>query len=350
MIPLLPVLALFALMVTVFTAPLNAAPFCASGQDPEFLFGFAHLKSLLGDSMGEPVECEHANPQNEDALQQTTTGLAFYRNATNTPTFTDGWNHWAWTADGLDYWTGSSIDPPIASDSHLPSGSPTHTPTSSTSSSPPSNLALPLDLEDVVYDAGEFLSPFGLVRKSVDRSDLGHGGIDVPLVGQAPIYAVADGTIISVEPSVDFRPGQVVVLLIEAGDRQGEGWVFLYEHITLEPGIGLGDAVTTGQLIARNAMATGMSNNHLELNFSFNDHRFYRDKTCWVDYLQDELKRAFVDLFENDIRVSSQFVEGWRQATDENMYPYQRLLDSGLFPDGPQMCYPPGTDVRIPAS
>ena len=27
------------------------------------MFGFAFLKSLLGDVMGDPLECEHANPE-----------------------------------------------------------------------------------------------------------------------------------------------------------------------------------------------------------------------------------------------------------------------------------------------
>ena len=94
------------------TPTSTAAPFCAPGQEPEFVFGFAFLKSLLGDIMGEPLECEHANPENGDTLQQTTTGLSFYRKSTNTPTFTDGWNHWAWTIDGLVTWTGDAIDPP----------------------------------------------------------------------------------------------------------------------------------------------------------------------------------------------------------------------------------------------
>lgn len=62
--------------------------------------------------MGEPLECEHGNPDNGDTLQQTTTGLAFYRQYTSTPTFTNGWDHWAWTASGLVYWVGNSIDPP----------------------------------------------------------------------------------------------------------------------------------------------------------------------------------------------------------------------------------------------
>ncbi len=89
-----------------------AVPYCAAGQEPAFVFGFAFLKSLLGDTMGDPLECEHANPENGDTLQQTTTGLSFYRKSTNTPTFTDGWNHWAWTVDGLVTWTGHAIDPP----------------------------------------------------------------------------------------------------------------------------------------------------------------------------------------------------------------------------------------------
>src|SRR5439155_9159296 len=42
------------------------------------------------------------------------TGLAFWRKFTNTPTFSDGWNHWALTAGGVVTWTGSSIDPPAS--------------------------------------------------------------------------------------------------------------------------------------------------------------------------------------------------------------------------------------------
>ena len=87
-------MATFALLL--FSAEVSSAfPYWAPGQEPEFQFGFAFLKSQLGDLMGEPLECEHANPENGDTLQQTTTGLSFYRKSTNTPTFTDGWNHWA---------------------------------------------------------------------------------------------------------------------------------------------------------------------------------------------------------------------------------------------------------------
>jgi hypothetical protein len=89
-----------------------SAPYCAPGQQPTFVLGFAELRQRVGDAMGQPLECEHTNPENGDALQQTSTGLAYYRKATNSPTFTDGWRHWALTAGGLAYWEGESAEPP----------------------------------------------------------------------------------------------------------------------------------------------------------------------------------------------------------------------------------------------
>lgn len=107
------ILLIFTLGIGVNPQAVRAATFCEVDQVPQFLFGIGYLKSLLGPVMGDPVECEHTNPKNGDALQHTTTGLAFYRKATNTPTFTDGWNHWAWTEDGLIRWVGDSVDPPL---------------------------------------------------------------------------------------------------------------------------------------------------------------------------------------------------------------------------------------------
>lgn len=112
LVRLVTLLATALVVATTGSAALAAAPYCAEGQDAEFVFGFAFMKSQLGDTMGDPIECEHANPANGDTLQQTTAGLAFYRKSTNTPTFTDGWNHWAWTVDGLVTWAGARIDPP----------------------------------------------------------------------------------------------------------------------------------------------------------------------------------------------------------------------------------------------
>jgi hypothetical protein len=64
--------------------------------------------------MGEPVECEHAQSDNGDTLQATTTGLAYYRKTLNTPIFTDGQAHYAWTTQGLIGWRGPSADAPLS--------------------------------------------------------------------------------------------------------------------------------------------------------------------------------------------------------------------------------------------
>ncbi|MDP6509348.1 MAG: hypothetical protein QF719_01215 [Chloroflexota bacterium] len=123
-------LAALGLLLTIaaaVAAPVEAAAaHCEAGESPQFRFGFAFLKSQIGDTMGEPIECEHGNPDNGDTLQQTTTGLAFYRQYTNTPTFTNGWDHWAWTTSGLVYWAGNSADPP---DVFVPTPTPSPTPT-----------------------------------------------------------------------------------------------------------------------------------------------------------------------------------------------------------------------------
>ncbi|MDP8921925.1 MAG: hypothetical protein M3O34_03510 [Chloroflexota bacterium] len=96
-------------------APASAqpAPYCRPGESPEFTFGFAVLAARLGPIVGEPIECAHPNDAG-DVLQHTTTGLAFWRKATNMPTFTDGCRHWALGPRGIGYWEGTSIDPPSA--------------------------------------------------------------------------------------------------------------------------------------------------------------------------------------------------------------------------------------------
>ena len=92
--------------------PSGGGGFCAPDESPGFTSGLMALSQQLGDTMGGPMECEHGNPDNGDTLQETTTGLAIYRASTNTPTFTDGFQHWALTPLGLVTWTGPGIDPP----------------------------------------------------------------------------------------------------------------------------------------------------------------------------------------------------------------------------------------------
>lgn len=104
---LLTLCLLATLIGSAESASAQAAPFCDAGQTSAFILGFADLKAALGAVMGDPVECEHANSANGDTLQQTSTGLAIYRQSTNTPEFTDGWNHWALMPQGLVAWSGT---------------------------------------------------------------------------------------------------------------------------------------------------------------------------------------------------------------------------------------------------
>jgi len=120
-------LALGTALLLSIPSPVALAqgyPYCQPGQIPRFLFGFATLKAQLGTIMGEPTECEHPNSANGDTLQKTTTGLAFYRKATNTPTFTDGWRHWGMTAAGIVRWEGDAVDPPNPRAAALPASAP----------------------------------------------------------------------------------------------------------------------------------------------------------------------------------------------------------------------------------
>jgi hypothetical protein len=108
-------IGLTVLAVLAASAPpaaAQAAPFCQPGQPAEFVLGFATLKQRLGPIMGEPLECEHLNPENGDALQHTTTGLAYYRREINTPIFTNGAAHYAITGQGLILWRNDSVNPP----------------------------------------------------------------------------------------------------------------------------------------------------------------------------------------------------------------------------------------------
>lgn len=112
---LIPALSGALLPVGPLRAASQGADRCTAGQVPGSGSGFADLKERLGAIMGEPATCEFPDPNGTgDVNQQTTTGLAFWRKATNIPTFTNGWDHWGWTEAGLVYWTGSSIDPPGA--------------------------------------------------------------------------------------------------------------------------------------------------------------------------------------------------------------------------------------------
>ena len=79
------VIALFA----VFVSGASAHERCGDGVHLKFAGEFAELKSMLGDTMGEPLDC-HAHSPNGDIVQNTTTGLAFIRPSVGIPNV-HGW-------------------------------------------------------------------------------------------------------------------------------------------------------------------------------------------------------------------------------------------------------------------
>jgi hypothetical protein len=112
-------------LATPGPASAQGSTFCKPGEVAAFTFGFATLKTALGSTIGDPVECAHPNGANGDVLQKTTTGLSFWRKSTNTPTFTDGYRHWGLTPTGMVTWVGSDIDPPGVTTAQSPARPPT---------------------------------------------------------------------------------------------------------------------------------------------------------------------------------------------------------------------------------
>ncbi|HEV7663840.1 MAG TPA: hypothetical protein VGQ62_09920 [Chloroflexota bacterium] len=113
--------ALLLLLVgTAAPAAAQRADFCAGAETPHFANGFADLKAVLGETMGQPLECEHPNTANGDTLQQTTLGLSFYDHTANTPQFTDGWNHWALGPAGVVAWTGDQAPAALLASNPIP--------------------------------------------------------------------------------------------------------------------------------------------------------------------------------------------------------------------------------------
>ncbi len=206
----------------------------------------------------------------------------------------------------------------------------------------PVNLALPIIVDDVDV-TNILLSPYGIIRKSGDGG-IGHGGIDFPLVRGSPIYAVANGTIIKNNVE-DSGGGKTVDVLIVPGEFQGEGWIFKYEHIALEPGLAVGNAVRKGQKIGINAFEQ-RGNNHIGLEYHVKNFTIARAKICWVDLLGQTARQQLEDKF-NQIKKTQTFLESWQTANEEGYYQYKGLLDKTKYPDGPRLCYRLGTDARI---
>ena len=76
-----------------------ALPAATTAAECQFILGFATLKALIDaaegpDKVGDCLENQRFNPENGDALQQTTGGLLVWRKADNWTAFTDGYRTW----------------------------------------------------------------------------------------------------------------------------------------------------------------------------------------------------------------------------------------------------------------
>lgn len=207
----------------------------------------------------------------------------------------------------------------------------------------PTNLFLPIFVQDINVTE-QLLSPYGIIRKSGDGG-IGHGGIDFPLERGSPVYAVADGTIIKNNVE-DSGGGKTIDVLIVPGKFQGEGWIFKYDHIALEPGLAVGSSVQKGQKIGINAF-TQRGNNHIGLEYHIENFTIAREKICWVDFLEPTARQQLEDEF-NRIKNTKAFLESWQTANEEGYYQYKSLLDKTKYPNGPQLCYPLGLDAKTP--
>ena len=211
----------------------------------------------------------------------------------------------------------------------------------------PSGLALPVS-PDAVNLRG-VVNPFGVVRWSLDRPEVGHPGIDIPVDEGTPFVAAGDGSILSIQPATDGLPGNDVQILLSPGAIEGTGWVFEYEHVTLEASLSVGSQVLRGQTIARSATSAAFTN-HFELAEVFNEQGFTRNQTCWVPQLEAGDRSRLENHFNNVLRTDPRFISSWQTIVQEGQFVFRELLNPEKYPSGAQLCYPPGTDPRVPAA
>lgn len=194
------------------------------------------------------------------------------------------------------------------------------------SSSVPDNLSLPFDVADISFDSG-IVNPLGVIRGEQDNEQ-GHGGIDFPLYKDSNILAVADGEVVRIKFASDPWGGMGIYQLLESSE-DGEGWAFLYEHVT--PVVEIGSKIKQGDIIATKTPPNDFTA-HFQLTFLFNNFEFTRDSQCWPELLGTAEKNDldnFWDKYKNIDRVVGAWghIEGFNEV---------------------QLCYPMNTDARVP--
>lgn len=213
-------------------------------------------------------------------------------------------------------------------------------------SGPPSGLALPYAPAELDLDHGSS-HPLGIIRFSLDDPN-SHPGIDLQPVSGAEILAMADGTIVMV--TADSRFAGFSIIRLQVGTTE---WAVEYEPLILDGGLAVGSQVTLGQRLGTfdGGFALSPALIHIDLRpYESGDFLGYAGSAeCWVDNLTASAKTD-LEATWNTAKVKAEFINTWKTSQMEGMYFLRGLLNATAYPDGPMMCYPPGTDVREPAS
>ena len=98
-------------------------------------------------------------------------------------------------------------------------------------------------------------------------------------------------------------------------------------------------------MIAISPQEVPRTNHHLQLTYLFENYAFYRDHHCWLQRL-GTADRAGLEARFSEVVAAGDLTAYWRTDQREGRFPLRALLDPARFPDGPQLCYAPGTDVR----
>jgi len=212
----------------------------------------------------------------------------------------------------------------------------------SLSAGAPEGLSLPFRTEDIdEFNGG--INPIGVVRFAKDRSEIGHSGLDVPLFEAAEIFAVADGEIVLIQSAGDPWNGQGIFQLLKQ-TSSGEGWGYIYEHIIPREGLKEGDVLKRGEILGIKA-APKRFTAHFQYSFLFNNFQYINNIQCWPDQLTADASTELNTWWER-YRESEWSMDGWNGTFEEGAYPFRGLLDKTKYPNGLELCYPLGTDVR----
>jgi hypothetical protein len=74
-------------------ATMAAVSSACNERAPRFVGRLALLRSAAGAAMGDALDCEHVVDPQGNTEQTTTAGLAYYRQSSNAPCFTSGYEH-----------------------------------------------------------------------------------------------------------------------------------------------------------------------------------------------------------------------------------------------------------------